>query len=310
MKRKYIGKIILIIILLAAFVVLTNPKIIPFMDSDTIDIAYDIIKDVYGFTADIEDNISLIEARVLIILSVIVLVSIIGTILKFILDKIKINNNRSKTIFVLVRGIAKYLLYFLTIIWCLKSIGVNVAGIFAGIGLLSLIIGFSAQSLIEDIITGIFIIFEGQYNIGDVIVLDDFRGTVKKIGVRTTSIEDEGGNLKIVNNSDIRNFQNRSQAASLAVCDVGIPYSMPIEKAEQILRKITPEIQKNNSHIFKSVLYKGVEELGENAVILRIVAHTDEARIFDARRLLNREIKKAFEKEGITIPFKQMDIHA
>ena len=144
------------------------------------------------------------------------------TVIKFILLSIGKKGDRARTVTELLISTVRYLAVIAALVWGLSILGVNTTAVLAGIGIIGLIIGFGAQSLIEDIITGAFIIFEGQYHIGDIIVLDDFRGVVRSVGVRTTTIEDTGGNLKVVNNSDIRNFQNRSRKLSLAVCDVDV----------------------------------------------------------------------------------------
>ena len=123
----------------------------------------------------------------------------------------------------------------MALVWGLTILGVNTGAVLAGVGIVGLIIGFGAQSLIEDIITGTFIIFENQYSVGDIIVLDDVRGTVRSIGVRTTVIEDDGGNLKVVNNSDIRNFQNRSRNTSLAIIVCAVSYDTDLRKLEQLM---------------------------------------------------------------------------
>ena len=177
-------------------------------------------------------------------------------------------------------------------------------------GVASLIIGFGAQSLIEDAVTGIFIIFEGQYQVGDIIVLDDFRGTVKSIGIRTTSIEDAGGNLKIVNNSDIRNLQQRSRATSVAVCDVSISYDADLQQVEDILVQALPDIYEKHQDLFLSLpCYAGVEALADSAVVLRFIVEVSEENFFSGRRALTRELKLLMDQNNIEIPFPQMVVH-
>ena len=157
------------------------------------------------------------------------------TLIKFILLSIGKKGDRARTVTEMLISTVRYLAVIAAVVWGLSILGVNTTAVLAGIGIIGLIIGFGAQSLIEDILTGAFIIFEGQYHIGDIIVLDDFRGIVRAVGVRTTTIEDTGGNLKVVNNSDIRNFQNRSKKLSLAVCDVDVAYDTDLETAVRVL---------------------------------------------------------------------------
>ena len=146
--------------------------------------------------------------------------------------------------------------------------------------------------------------------VGDIIVLDEFRGTVRNIGIRTTVIEDAGGNQKIVNNSDIRNLQNRSHNISVAVADIGICYEDRIEDVEKILIPALQDIYERNKNIYLAPpRYAGVEALADSAVVLRVVADVTEENIFVGRRTLNRELKILFDNNNIEIPFPQVVVH-
>lgn len=184
------------------------------------------------------------------------------------------------------------------------------AAVLAGVGIIGLIVGFGAQSLIEDIITGIFIIFEEQYTIGDIIILDDFRGTVRSIGVRTTVIEDAGGNLKIVNNSDIRNLQNRSRCSSLAVCDVSVSYNTDLRRLEAVLAENLPGMLEAHDDLYlEAPRYLGVTQLADSGVNIRFVVSVTEENVFAAQRMLLRDIKLLFDAKDIEIPFPQVVVH-
>ena len=232
------------------------------------------------------------------------------TVIKLILRAIGWRNDRSYTVANLLCGVLKYVAMIVAIVWGLSILGVNTTAVLAGVGLLGLILGFGAQSLIEDIITGVFIIFEGQYDVGDVIILDDFRGTVRSIGVRTTVIEDLGGNLKIVNNSDIRNLQNRSRAPSVALCDVSVSYNTDLKQLEAMLYAELPKMyEKDKKYYLSAPRYLGVESLGDSGVNLRFAVNVKEKNIFDARRRLNRDIRVLFQERGVEIPFPQVVVH-
>ena len=233
---------------------------------------------------------------------------LIYTLLKLLLQALSDRSDRSRTVTSMLTGMIKYLAVIAAVIWGLSILGVNTTAVLAGIGILGLVLGFGAQSLIEDIITGIFIIFEGQYDIGDIIILDDFRGTVRSIGVRTTVIEDAGGNLKIVNNSDIRNLQNRSRIMSLAGCDVDVAYEPDLEELEKMLNEELPRLYRKDLYA-SAPYYKGVEALGESGVTVRIVADVKEVNIFPARRRLNQDVRMLFMKKGVEIPFPQVVVH-
>jgi small conductance mechanosensitive channel len=236
------------------------------------------------------------------------IVWLIYTILRLLLNVLADRSERSKTVTSMLAGMLKYIAVIAAVVWGLSILGVNTTAVLAGVGILGLILGFGAQSLIEDIITGIFIIFEGQYDIGDIIILDDFRGIVRSIGVRTTVIEDAGGNLKIVNNSDIRNLQNRSRILSLAVCDVDVSYDTDLDKLEKMLNEELPRLHHKDLYV-TAPYYKGVETLGASGVTVRIVADVKEVNIFPAQRRLNQDVRMLLHKKGVEIPFPQVVVH-
>ena len=217
---------------------------------------------------------------------------------------------RIRTVTELLISVIKYLGIIIGLVWALTILGLNSTAAFASLGIVTLIIGFASQRLIEDVISGLFIVLEGQYNVGDIIILDDFRGTVTRIGVRTTTIVDPGGNYKVVNNSDIRNFQNRSKALSLGISEIGITYEEDIPRVEAILKDALPEMLERNKDVFLSApKYLGVEELADSAVVLRFTVECKEENVFVARRRLNRELRVLFAEKGVNIPFPQITIH-
>jgi len=214
--------------------------------------------------------------------------------------------NHGKTMSTLANSAMRYVLALIGILWGLSILGVDVNALLAGAGVVALIIGFGAESLIADVITGIFMLFEHQYEVGDIIVVGDFRGTVTQIGIRTTSIADSGGNVKIINNSDVRNLINRSANKSVAVCDLGVTYDgAAVRRAEEILAEALPRVYKEYKEQFKDEpKYLGVQQLSlpDNAAILRVIAEVEEADVYSVQRLLNRELLLALEDGGVSNP--------
>ena len=242
--------------------------------------------------------------------TVVVVVWLINILICWILEQIGKNNQKSLSVIGLFTSLCKFICVIVGGVWALGVLGVNVAGIFASLGIASLIVGFGAQSLIEDMISGIFIIFEGQYHVGDIIVLDEFRGYVRNIGIRTTSIEDDGGNFKICNNSDIRNLQNRSMNRSIAVTNLCISYNADIPTVENIILAALPEMFERNKDVWLSApRYVGVDNLGESSVELKFLVDVNEQNFFSGRRRLNRELKILLDKNNIEIPFNQIVVH-
>ena len=217
---------------------------------------------------------------------------------------------RARTECSLTSSILSYAAVLLSVYFGLRALGVDLTASLASVGVVTLIIGFGAQSLIEDVLTGIFLIAEGRYNVGDILVLDDFRGKVVDISVRTTTIEDAGGNHKIINNSEIRNFQNRSQKTSLAVSTVSVGYDADLRAVEAVIADALPAMFEENRAVFLDVpQYIGVEELGESGVVLKFIVSATEENVFAARRALNRSLKLLFDEKGIDIPYPQLTVH-
>lgn len=135
-------------------------------------------------------------------------------------------------------------------------------------------------------------------------------GKVKEVGIRTLSLEDSGHNIRVINNSELKNIVNRSNQRSVAICDVGVSYDIDLEELDKKLVTILAEIRDKHRDVFiDRVECVGVESLADSAVVLRFIADVSEENIFSGRRLLNKELKIAFDKNNIQIPFPQMDIH-
>ena len=304
-NTRLIGTAIGMIIVIGLIVLLANPAWLP-LDAQARASMVELEKEFFL----IDGSVHITLVHLLTVLLAICVTWLCYQILELILRLIGKKSDRVATITTLLCSMLKYLAWIVAIVWGLSILGVNPLGVLASVGIIGLALGFGAQSLIEDIITGFFIIFEGQYGIGDIIVLDDFRGVVRSIGVRTTVLEDAGGNLKIVNNSDIRNLQNRSRNASLALCDVDVSYSTNLKKLEEMLGPELEKMYEENKGLYLAVpQYMGVENLGDSGVTLRFCVSTKEANIFMAKRRLTRDIRILFDEKGVEIPFPQVVVH-
>ena len=232
-------------------------------------------------------------------------------VIALILGSIKPKSHRGQTVCTLLRSLTRYAAAIVILCWGLSILGVDVTTIVASVGIVALIVGFGAESLIADVVTGFFMLFENQYNVGDIVEVNGFRGTVREIGIRTTVIADVGDNIKIINNSDMKNLLNRSDKTSRTVCDIGIPYETDLEKLEAQLPALMEKLHADNPELFLAApQYLGVQELGSSAVILRFVASVAESNIFSANRALNRGLFLGFRKLGVECPFPQIDVHS
>ncbi len=248
--------------------------------------------------------------KVLRLLIMIVGVIAFTALVEFILGLFNPENHRARSILSIFSSLIKYVCAIVILCWGLWILGVNISTIVASVGILALIIGFSAESLIADLVTGTFMLFENQYNVGDIVELDGFRGTVTSIGIRTTCITDMGGNVKIVNNSAMTNILNRSNMPSRSVSDIAIPYGTDLLKLEAGIPKLMEEIYAAHPDVMTSVpVYLGVQELADSAVVLRFIVNVDERNIYSGARVLNHDLLLGFRKLGVECPFPQMDVH-
>jgi len=224
----------------------------------------------------------------------------------------KLENNTAKTLTLLLSSVLKYVCVIAMILVVLAACGVDVSVLVTSLGVLSLIIGLGCQSLVSDIVAGLFMILEGDIKVDDVVVINGWRGTVLQIGLRRTKIIDSVGNINIVNNSSISNIINNTRDISYAICDVGIEYNESIERVESILREhiqngyfkeAVPQI------IDGGLYYKGIQELGASSVVIRLLAKCSENDKFQAERDMNRAVKLLFDKYNVNIPFDQIVVN-
>ena len=244
------------------------------------------------------------------LVAMIALVIGIEKLILLILSFLKQGSGRASTLVTIVQSLVSYACAIVIICWGLSLLGVNVATIVASLGIIALIIGFGAESLIADVVTGFFMLFENQYNVGDILEINGFRGTVTSIGIRTTSITDLGGNVKIINNSNMKDILNRSNYTSRAVSTIDIPYETDLEEFEPLLPAMMQRIYDKHADKLKSVpKYLGVAELGASGITLKFVSESDENNVYSAQRAMNRELLVEFKKAGVEPPYPQMDVH-
>lgn len=216
---------------------------------------------------------------------------------------------RIKTLITLIINIIKYIIVVLVALSILSVYGINVKSILAGLGIGTALIGLAFQDLAKDLIAGFSIITEGEYEIGDTIEIDGFMGEVIFIGLRTTRIRNFKGATKIIANHYMDNIINYSNNNSLAIVDVGIAYEMNEDKIEEVFEKLFKRLNGKIPFTTKDLELLGVVELADSSVVYRIAVETEPMKQFQTERYLRKEIKKEFDKEGIKIPYQQIEVH-
>ncbi len=242
-------------------------------------------------------------------IQIVTIAAFLSMLLSFIMTKAFAKSNRGITVVKLLNSFLKWIIIIAVALMVLGAFGVDTATLIASAGILSLVIGLGAQSLVADIIAGLFIVIEGEYQVGDIVIIDDWRGTVREIGIRTTKMEDAGGNIKIVNNSEIKTIINQTQALSVAKATMSIEYGESIPRVEIVLRDNLDAIKAAIPEIIEGPFYKGVNALSASSVDLLLVAKCKEEDLYTVQRAMNRELKMLFDKHNVNIPFAQIVVN-
>ncbi len=215
-------------------------------------------------------------------------------------------NQRQITVVRLINNMVKCVATVIIIIAVLALWGIDTTALITGAGVLTLIVGLGMQSLISDVVAGLFIVLENEFNVGDIVTIDGFRGTVVAIGIRTTKL-DALGNIKIVNNSDIRGVLNQTVNPSTAKSLIDIEYGESLERVEEIVKTKLPDIKVEG--VLGSISYDGVAALGASGVTLQFTALCNEGDIFAVQREMNKRLKTMLDENGVGIPFNQLVVH-
>ena len=239
----------------------------------------------------------------------IIAVAVTLAILLSLITKIKFGSRKVTTIAKLLFNFLKWVIAIAAVFFIINAWGASTTITLASAGILTLIIGLGSQTLVADILAGLFIVFEGDFQVGDIVVIDGWRGEVLEIGIRTTKLIDAGGNIKIISNNEIKTIINQTQELSIARCEVSISYGARIERVEAIIADNIQKIAEKIPAIVEGPFYKGVSELGESSVVLLFLAKCKENDIYQVQRDLNREIKILFDDNDVEIPFNQLVVH-
>lgn len=239
----------------------------------------------------------------------IVIIYAICKIVRFILAIQSKKSAKKKTVITLFDGLIKYGCAIAIIILVLQACGVDTSALLASVGVLTLIVGLGAQSLIADIIAGMFVIFEDEYEVGEIISVDDFRGTVIEIGIRSTKILDAAGNIKIINNSNISDIVNLSRELSLASVECEFPYDVPIEYVEKLFNENLAHMKETIPGIVEGPFYKGVTSYYDSNIAVKLVAKCKEEDKYQIQRDLLREYRKILVEHNIDLSYTQIVVN-
>lgn len=219
------------------------------------------------------------------------------------------SERRQKTITKLLQSVLSYGVYFSAIIAILSLLGIQVAGLLAGAGIVGLAVGFGAQSLVKDVITGFFIIFEDQFGVGDHIKINLAEGTVVEIGLRTTKINGATGEQYIIPNGAIGDVVNYSINNSKIFIDLQMTTDANFEKAEQIINKYLSKLPDVHQELVDVPTFLGVQSVKGTEVTIRIVAETLPQQQYGVARTIRRDVTKLFEENDIPMAYPKMMLY-
>jgi len=218
--------------------------------------------------------------------------------------KFKLDEKKSNTLAGILKSIVKYTVYIIVVISVLNVLNIPTAPLLATAGLGGLALGFGAQSLVKDIFTGFFILFEDQYGVGDFITIGSMTGTVEDMGLRITKVRSFNGDLYIIPNGEVTTVTNHSRGNSLAIIDIGIAYEVDAEKAIAVLDDLAEKYYKNNMELLEQkpeVL--GIIKFNESEVVIRTTVKTKSLMHWKVERELRFNILDTFKENNIEIPY-------
>jgi moderate conductance mechanosensitive channel len=211
---------------------------------------------------------------------------------------------RAETVGALLKSVASVGIWTLAVLMALGTLGVDLGPLIAGAGIVGVAVGFGSQNLVRDFISGIFMLMEDQYGVGDVVDAGPATGTVEGVGLRTTRLRDVSGTLWHIPNGEIRRVGNRSQGWARALVDVEVAYSTDLDDATRAIERVAHELSVDErwaAKLLEQPEVWGVEELGPDGIRVRLVAKTRPLEQWKVARELRARLKVAFDQAGIEV---------
>jgi small-conductance mechanosensitive channel len=218
---------------------------------------------------------------------------------------------RTRTLLSLLRSVGLVIIAVMTVFMVLGALGVELAPLLAGAGVVGLAVSFGAQSLVKDVISGLFMLFENQFGVGDVIRIEGVSGAVEKMTLRVVMLRDVHGVVHIVPNGQITKVSNLTRSWARVVLEVGVAYKEDPDRVMEVLRDVGRELYEDAAWkplLLEPVEVPGIETFGESAVNIRVMVKTLPLKQWDVARELRRRIKLRFDREAIEIPFPHQTV--
>lgn len=230
------------------------------------------------------------------------------------LDKIvikgkdELDKKRRKTMVHIFKNVIKYMLFILMAIFLLNLYGVNTTSVIAGLGVAGVVLGFALQEALKDIISGISIIFDDFFVVGDIVDYNGFAGTVIEFGLKTTKIKKVTGEVMVVANRNIDKIINISKERATLLLNIPTAYEEKYEKVEKVLKEVLEKAKETYPEITE-VEYLGINNFNDSSIdyLIKITCHRETH--WNIKRQVLKEIKLAYDKNKIKIPYNQLEVH-
>ena len=219
------------------------------------------------------------------------------------------STQRVEALSTVLRSVATFVIWTIAVFLMLGRLGIDLAPLLAGAGVIGVAIGFGSQSLVKDFLSGIFILVEDQFGVGDIVDTGGASGVVEVVSLRTTRLRSVDGTVWHVPNGEIRQVGNKSQHWSRALLDIHVAYATDIPLARSVIKRVADEVWREQPGVvLEEPELWGVENLGAHGVELRLVVKTQPSKQWDVSRVIRERVKAAFDEEGIEIPFPQQTV--
>lgn len=225
------------------------------------------------------------------------------------INKSKQQIRRKKTLLSLIQRIIKYIIIFMAAMTILSIYHVDTTTIVTSVASVSLVVGLAFQDLLKDFLVGMAIIFENDFSVGDYIGVNGLKGEVINFTLKSTRIKSLTGEVYIISNREINTLTNYSLNKSLVRIDISTRYEEDLDKVTKVLKELCKELSSKLEETEEVVLEEGVEALGDSAVIFRISTLVSIKDIYVVKRKILKAVKKEFDKNGISIPYPQLEVH-
>jgi len=225
---------------------------------------------------------------------------------KLLTPSLMIPESKAKTLAPLLKSVWRYTVYALTAVTVVSRLQImDIGPILAGAGIVGLAVGFGAQNLVRDVISGFFLMLEDQFSVGDFISVGSFSGEVEELGLRITKIRDFSGEVHIIPNGKIEAVTNRTRGNMRAMIDVRVSHEEDIDQVLALLEELMREYAQGDPNVVEGPTVLGVTDLADVFVQIGIIAHTVAMTQWQVERDIRRAIKKKFDEKGIELPCQQ-----